>query len=98
MEFAMKIPDEMRKKYTERRARDAEELARALEAGDFTVLEKVGHQLRGNAATFGYEPLAEIGRKMEMAAEKHCSQEAEECLFALKAWVQEQAFGAGEDG
>ena len=98
MEFAMKIPDEMRKKYTERRARDADELTRALETGDLSAFGRVGHQLKGNAATFGYENLAELGRKMEEAAAGQSSQVGQECLFALKAWIQEQTSGVGEDG
>ncbi len=98
MEFAMKIPEDMRKKYLQRRASDAEEIAVALDAGKFEVLLKVGHQLKGNAPTFGYETLAELGHKMEEAAERESLAEARECLCALKAWVQEQQYGAGEDG
>jgi HPt (histidine-containing phosphotransfer) domain-containing protein len=94
----MKIPEEMRKKYAERRARDAEALERALEQNNFDVLSKVGHQLKGNAATFGYEPLAELGRKMELAVENRSMADAKQCLFALKAWLQEQTSGVGEDG
>ncbi len=97
-EFAMKIPEQMRKKYIERRARDADKIASTLEAGNFAVLSQVGHQLKGNGATFGYEGLAELGRKMEEAAEKSSRLDADQCLFALKAWVQEQTNGMGEDG
>ena len=98
MEFAMKIPEEMRKKYTERRARDAEALSEALEAGDFETLSRLGHQLKGNAATFGYESLAEVGRKLESAAETKSIESGKQCLFSLKAWLQEQTSGVGEDG
>jgi HPt (histidine-containing phosphotransfer) domain-containing protein len=98
MEFAIKIPEEMRRRYTERRARDAEDLARSIEAGSFEVLARVGHQLKGNAATYGYEPLADLGRKMEHAAHEQSLPEAKECLYTLKAWVQEQSSGVGEDG
>ncbi len=97
-EFAMKIPEEMRKKYTERRARDAELLTNALEAGELEPFGSVGHQLKGNAATFGYEPLAELGRKMEEAAETHSLSDAKQCLFSLRAWIQDQTSGVGEDG
>lgn len=94
----MKIPEEMRKKYTERRARDADVLMSALEAGELDTFQKVGHQLKGNAATFGYEPLAELGRKMEEAAQHQSLSEAKACLFSLKAWLQDQTSGVGEDG
>lgn len=92
------IPEEMRKRYVKRRAQDVEELSAALENGDFNPMQKTGHQLKGNGPTYGYEMLADLGRRMEDAAENRSMTEARECLFALKAWVQEQEFGAGEDG
>ncbi|MGZ3652173.1 MAG: Hpt domain-containing protein [Bdellovibrionota bacterium] len=97
MEFAIKIPEELRRKYTERRARDAEDLSVSLESGQFETLSRIGHQLKGNAATYGYEQLAELGRKMEHAAQEQSLPEAQECLFCLKAWVSDQR-SAGVDG
>ena len=97
-EFSTKIPEDIRKKYVERRARDVEVLSAALERSDFDILGSMGHQLKGNGATFGYEMLADLGRRMEDAAESRSLKDAKECLFSLKAWVQEQKFGVGEDG
>ena len=97
MDFIGVISDSLQKKYTESRARDAEKLALSLEQGQFEVLSRVGHQLRGNAVTFGHEDLAELGRKMERAAEARSLSDGEDCLYALKAWVQER-LGVGELG
>jgi HPt (histidine-containing phosphotransfer) domain-containing protein len=97
MDFAMRITEDLRKKYDERRAQDAELLALSLDEGRFEVLARLGHQLKGNAATYGYEDLAQLGRKMEQAAEAHSLPEGKQCLYALRAWVQERA-GVGEDG
>jgi HPt (histidine-containing phosphotransfer) domain-containing protein len=98
MEFTMIISDELRQKYLARRARDAEDLAVSLEAGQFDVLARIGHQLKGNASTYGYEQLAELGRKMEHAAEEESLEGARGCLFTLKAWVGEQNPGSTVDG
>jgi HPt (histidine-containing phosphotransfer) domain-containing protein len=98
MEFAMRIPEPLRRKYIERRARDADELASALERGDFEVLSRLGHQLKGNAATYGYETLSVLGHKMDHAAQTQSLAEGKECLYALRAWLQEQTNTAGEDG
>lgn len=98
MVFVMKIPDELRLKYKERRARDATDLSASLDAGQFGVLARIGHQLKGNASTYGYEELAELGRKMEHAADEKSLPGAWDCLFALKAWVSEQSPGANTDG
>ena len=92
------ISDELRKKYCDRRAEDVEEISSALERKRFDLLSKVGHQLRGSASTYGYEPLSSIGQKMEFAAQHRCIQEGQECLFALKAWLQEQNENSGESG
>ena len=98
MEFAIKIPEELRRRYMERRARDAEDLSLSLEAGQFDVLARLGHQLKGNAATYGYEQLADLGRKMEHAAKEQSLAEGKDCLFLLKAWLNERSSGVGEDG
>jgi HPt (histidine-containing phosphotransfer) domain-containing protein len=98
MEFVMKIPDELRRKYTERRARDADDLSASLDAGQFDVLARIGHQLKGNASTYGYEELAELGRKMEHAAEDLLLKEARDCLFTLKAWVEDKKPSSTVDG
>ncbi len=94
----MRIPEPLRKKYIERRARDVEELALALEQGRFEVFARMGHQLKGNAATYGYESLSVLGHKMEHAAETESFPEGRECLYALKAWLQEQTTQVGEAG
>lgn len=96
-EFSMRIPEELRKKYLERRVRDLESLEQSMESGDLETFSRIGHQLKGNAATFGYETLAELGRKMEEAAEHKSKEEAKQCSFVLKAWIQEQV-GVGESG
>lgn len=91
MTYAMTIPDEMRRKYIERRRRDHADLANALAAGDFDVLYRVGHQLRGNAATFGYDSLTLLGERMEAASQARDRAEAEFCVEALGNWIREQS-------
>lgn len=90
MTFVLTIPDEMRHKYIDRRAQDLGSLQGALEKNDFEVFSKVGHQLRGNAATFGYDSLGVLGEKLEKVAESHDTAEAEACLSALRSWIAQQ--------
>lgn len=91
MSYQMKIPDEMRAKYIERRQRDMEELKQALGAGNLEPFQRIGHQLKGNGATYGYEELGELGRRMEEAANGKSLPEAEDCLSELIRWISAHA-------
>lgn len=86
----MAIPAEMRNKYISRRRQDLESLRTALAGGEFAVFSRIGHQLRGNAATFGYDALAQLGEKLEKVAETHDRTEAEGCLHTLGSWIEAQ--------
>jgi HPt (histidine-containing phosphotransfer) domain-containing protein len=87
MSFKMNIPDEMLKKYHERRKRDLEELTKAMASRDYEPFRRIGHQLKGNGATYGYEELGRLGQKMEEAGNGKNSVEAESCLAELTSWV-----------
>ena len=59
------VPLESRKKYLTRRL---EELSRLGESMDLELAKKVGHQMKGNAATFLFPVLAAMGSELEIAA------------------------------
>jgi HPt (histidine-containing phosphotransfer) domain-containing protein len=42
-----------------------------LEASLFEKIQSLGHRLKGNAKSYGFEELGWIGSKLEDAAEKH---------------------------
>ncbi len=90
MSYVMQIPEEMRKRYLERRKRDIEELTVALEARNFEFFKSVGHQLRGNAITFGYEELSVLGERLEQVSAEANTQAAELCLIEYRNWLQKQ--------
>jgi HPt (histidine-containing phosphotransfer) domain-containing protein len=54
--------------YIQRRLSDLAECNKAIESGDFSFIEKVGHQVKGNAQSFGFDILSPIGIEMEAAA------------------------------
>ena len=66
--MSIDIPEEVRAKYFERRKTDVQKCNEAIASLDFKFLQKVGHDLKGNALTFGFEPLAAIGENLEAAA------------------------------
>jgi HPt (histidine-containing phosphotransfer) domain-containing protein len=66
----MKVPAELKRNYLERRIRDLGALRQALETGDYGLAAKLGHQVKGNAATFEFPQIAPLGLAMEKAAKK----------------------------
>lgn len=62
------IPDEMKAKYIERRKQDYVNCIEALAKSDFDTFIRIGHQLKGNAASFGYDDLGVIATDLEKAA------------------------------
>lgn len=64
------IPLDARLKYVERRKQDLTDCRAAVNKLDFNVLTRVGHQIKGNATTFGFEELSKIAIELENYALK----------------------------
>lgn len=62
------VPIEARQKYLDRRKQDIIACQEALTKKDFHFLEKIGHQIKGNAITFGFDEFTNIATDMETAA------------------------------
>lgn len=64
----MQVPVEARQKYLERRKQDIITSKEALSKQDYSFLERLGHQVKGNAITFGFDELTNIAVAIEQAA------------------------------
>lgn len=63
------VPKESQLKYLRRRLDEIGKIQASLvDSVDWELVKKVGHQMKGNASTFGFLPLAEFGRNLEAAA------------------------------
>ena len=87
----LEIPDDLKARYLERRRKDVPTLEEAVRSSDFVVMERIGHQIKGNAVSFGYPELESIGRDMENAARDENLAELKKQFDVFKAWVQAQA-------
>lgn len=67
----MQIPVELKRKYLERKIQDIDHLISSLEKNDFAPAVRLGHQVKGNAATFDFPQIAPLGIQIENAAKKH---------------------------
>lgn len=68
MDTEITIPVEAKIKYLERRKKDVELCQLAITNQDYKYLEKIGHDLKGNAITFGFAPLSPLGESLETSA------------------------------
>lgn len=83
----MVIPDSMKQQYIERRKADLQKLQTALNENDFSVIGRIGHQLKGNAATFGFNELEAIGIALEDAGDASDKEAAHQALVSLSSWL-----------
>lgn len=66
----MDVPIEMKTLYFQRRLKDHSDCLAALENKDIKNLERIGHQMKGNAVCFGFDELGDIGEQLENASIK----------------------------
>lgn len=85
----MFISPEARKRYVERRQKDFETLSAALLTGELGPIQRIGHQLKGNAASFGYPELEKVAIALELAAEAGDFAEAARQLEQFKQWLKQ---------
>lgn len=85
----MELPRTIQVRYFERRKDDLHHCHHFLQVFNFPEIIKVGHQLKGNGATFGYHELSDLGARLEMAAKKQDTEEVKKILEEFKEWFDE---------
>ena len=83
------LPIELREQYLERRRKDVADGLNALSAADFFVLSKIGHQVRGNAASFGFDLLTPVASELEQAAQQKDLEKSRELLNSFEVILNE---------
>jgi HPt (histidine-containing phosphotransfer) domain-containing protein len=84
------LPEDLRRRYLARRCQDALDCSYKLLSLDWAYFERLGHQLKGNAPSFGYQELSEIALRIESFAQKRNLVELEATLEEFKSWVAHQ--------
>jgi HPt (histidine-containing phosphotransfer) domain-containing protein len=82
------IPNDLKKKYLERRKIDLSDCQSFYKSKDFGSIEKIGHKMKGNGGTFGYPEISTIGGKIEAACMKKDEKLIQEALSELASWVK----------
>ncbi len=83
----MIIPEDARQRYLERRKTDIQSLKTSLSQNSFEEFKRIGHQLKGNAISFGYPDLEKLAIQMEQAAEAQDKSEASRIVAAFETWL-----------
>lgn len=74
--------------YLKRRLVDLQNGQDALKKSDLFILEKIGHQIKGNGISFGFPELSELGEKMEMAAQDKNREKLNILLLQMETWLK----------
>lgn len=84
----MQVPVELKIRYLNRRFQDIERLRVSLEQDDYSLAQKLGHQVKGNAVTFDVPQIACIGFEMEKAALKKDKEKVKILIQKMESVLQ----------
>lgn len=74
-------------KYMENRFRDIEQCRKFLSEDNFSEISNVGHKLKGNARTYGFLKLEEIGISLEKYAHQRNKKELEMLINYFSEYI-----------
>lgn len=87
------IPEVLRQKYLQRRSQDAADCEKKLNESDWTYFTQLGHQLKGNAPSYGYSDLAEIAERIETVAKEKNSEALSKAVQDFAIWTRNHPVG-----
>ena len=70
------------------RGTDIQVMINALKTGDYEMMERIGHGMKGAGGGFGFEAITEIGASIEKAAKDKDAARVQECIDALSHYIQ----------
>ncbi len=84
----MDLPKEVIETYLQRRAIDVDTLQKSISENSVKEFNRIGHQLVGNAPSFGFDELVPIASQMEDLTPDTLTSEGGELLNRYKVWLQ----------
>jgi HPt (histidine-containing phosphotransfer) domain-containing protein len=74
--------------YLARRTADVASLRALLERGDFSTIERRGHNMKGSGTTYGFPEISLIGERIEASARSKRREETATAISELETCVQ----------
>ena len=82
------LPKEVIETYLQRRVQDLDTLQKSFSENSVKEFNRIGHQLAGNATSFGFDELAPIASQMENLNSETLPTEGKELIRQFKVWLQ----------
>ncbi len=82
------LPKSMILLYVNRRVQDIETLEKGLKSNDVSDFQRIGHQLKGNARSYGFPELESIALSMEKVTLPTLKDTGAQVFNKFSEWVQ----------
>ena len=69
------------------RKRDVEVMLDALGAGDFEIVARLGHGMKGAGGSWGFQAITDIGGALELAANSADTDMSRKCVGELSSYL-----------
>ncbi len=83
----IELPKELYLSYVKHRKADLKLLEEALEKNKVDEFRRVGHQIRGNAVSFGFQELESLGDRLEALDMHSVITSGPDLLQELRNWI-----------
>ena len=83
LELAELIPGFLKNRDT-----DIQTMQEALKQGDYVLVERIGHGMKGAGAGFGFDAITDIGAHIEKAAHDKDFEEVQKAICQLTDYIQ----------
>ncbi len=85
--------------YLENRQCDLHRIEAALEEGDYSTIESLGHNMKGSGGTYGLQDITDIGLVLERAAKEGNLPKIQQSIAALRNYLEhlEVVYGSAQE-
>jgi HPt (histidine-containing phosphotransfer) domain-containing protein len=71
-----------------RKRDDLQTLKDALESGDLTAIARLGHKIKGEGGSFGFDAMSDIGAALEIAGNQSDTEAARQLVADLSDYLE----------
>jgi len=73
--------------FLENRHKDIQSILKALDQGNYETARVLGHSMKGSGAGYGFDPITDIGRSIEQAAQDRSPEEIRKWVAQLLTYI-----------
>ena len=83
------VSPEMRIQYLSKKKAEVAECMGSIQQSEFKSSSHLGHKLKGNALSFGFDDLGKLGDQLEVAANKMDLENTKSILLLINRYIEE---------